>query len=291
MAEQKPSVKATPAADGKRPGVVDFIRGGPGLSQRVAPDNTVLVWPNLIYIEFIALLLATVVLLVLSLVSPAPLEELASADTTPNPTKAPWYFLGLQELLVFFDPWLAGVVLPGMIIIGLILIPYIDSNPLGKGYYSYSERKFAVLGFLLGLALWYILIVIGVWFRGLDWQWYWPWDNWEEHKPPSAVKLIDLEVILQNLLQMGDDPAPLFKIGSIRFTLPNLLTWIFFLGYYAVGFSIPFLFMRKFYNRLGFVRYNLVMFFFLSMMGVPLKIFLRLLANIKYVLVTPWFKI
>jgi hypothetical protein len=295
MAEEKPTVKA-PAKDGlqdgpKRPRFVDLVRGGLPLTQRTAPDNSVLVWPNLIYVEFIALLIATVVLLFLSLVSPAPLEEMASASTTPNPTKAPWYFLGLQELLVYFDPWLAGVVLPGMIIIGLILIPFMDPNSRGKGYYSYSERKFAVLGFLFGLALWYVLIVVGVWFRGLDWQWYWPWDNHEIHKPASAVKLIDLEVILQNMLQMGDDPTPLIKIGSVGITLPNLLTWMFFLGYYAVGFTIPFLFMRSFYTRLGFARYNLVMFLFLSMMGVPLKIFLRLLANIKYVLVTPWFKI
>ena len=275
----------------KRPqtsdGLAAKIKGAAG--EKMGPEDTALVWPNLVYIEFICLLFATAVLLFLSLVSPAPLEELASADTTPNPTKAPWYFLGLQELLVFFDPWLAGVVLPTMIIIGLVLLPYIDPNPRGKGYYTYSERKFAILGFSFGLALWYILIVIGVWFRGLDWQWYWPWDDWSVHKPPSAVKLIDLEVILQNILGLGDHPAVSF--GRYGFTAANLLTWVLFLGYYAVGFTIPFLFMRNFYKKLGFVRYNLVMFLLLSMIGIPLKVFLRLLANIKYVLVTPWFKI
>jgi len=291
MADQKSTGSRDVVQDGKKTDVVALIRKGSPLSQRVAPENTVLVWPNLVYVEFIALLLASILLLVLGLVSPAPLEELASSDTTPNPTKAPWYFLGLQELLVYFDPWLAGVVLPSMIIIGLILIPYIDPNPKAKGSYSFSERKFAVLGFLFGLSLWYVLIVIGVWFRGLDWQWYWPWDDPTVHKPASAVKLVDLEVLLSNLMQMGNDPAPLFTIGSLSFTLPNILTWFLFLGYYAIGLTLPFVLMRGFFKRLGFARYNLVMFLFLSMMGVPLKIFLRLLANIKYVLVTPWFKI
>lgn len=291
MADQKPIIaKETNEGDGKS-GVRALLQKGLPLSKRVAPDNSVLVWPNLVYVELICILFATCVLLFLSLVSPAPLEELAGPDTTPNPTKAPWYFLGLQELLVYFDPWLAGVVLPGMIIVGLILIPFMDPNPQGKGYYSFSERKFAVFTFIFGLGLWYILIVIGVWFRGLDWSWYWPWSDWAKHEDPTAVKLIDLEIILQNLLQMGDDPEPLIKVGSIGFTIPNIITWLFFLGYFAVGFTLPFLFMRGFYNRLGLVRYNLVMFLSLVMMGVPLKIFLRLLANIKYVLVTPWFNI
>ncbi|MFQ5580094.1 MAG: cytochrome B6 [Nitrospiria bacterium] len=255
----------------------------------MAPENTVLVWPNLVYIELICILFGVAVILFLSLVSPAPLEELASADTTPNPTKAPWYFLGLQELLVYFDPWLAGVVLPTMIIIGLVLIPYIDPNPKGKGYYTFSERKFSVLGYSFGLALWYILIVIGVWFRGLDWSWYWPWDDPHMHQPAGAVKLVDLEVILASTFGLSE--SPLVTLGRYAVTISNLITWAFFLGYYAIGFSLPFLFLRKFYKRLGFVRYNLTMFMFLSMMGVPLKIFLRLLADIKYVLVTPWFKI
>jgi len=257
--------------------------------EKIGPEDTVLVWPNLVYLELIAMVFALAILLFLCLYSPAPLEELASADTTPNPTKAPWYFLGLQELLVFFDPWLAGVVLPSLIIVGLILIPYIDPNPKGKGYYTFSERKFAVLGFSFGLSLWFVLIVVGVWFRGLDWSWYWPWDDPHVHQPAGAVKLVDLEVVLQSMLGLSE--SPLVTLGRYAVTTANLLTWAMFLGYYAVGFTIPALFLRKFYNRLGFVRYNLTMLMFLSMMGVPLKIFVRLLANIKYILVTPWFKI
>lgn len=283
--ESRPVVVVTKS--GNSGGLADLIKRT--AAEKVGPEDTVLVWPNLVYIEFISMLVVMVILLSLSLYSPAPLEELASADTTPNPTKAPWYFLGLQELLVYFDPWLAGVVLPTMIIIGLVLIPYIDPNPRGKGYYTFSERKFAVGGFILGLGLWYILIVIGVWFRGLDWSWYWPWDDPHFHKPAGAVKLVDLQVIIQDALGLSENP--LVTLGRYAITLANLITWALLVGYFVVGVTIPFLFLRNFYNRLGFVRYNLTMFLFLAMLGVPLKIFLRLLANIKYVLVTPWFKI
>jgi hypothetical protein len=195
----KDSISVTATVKGKPgDGLTDFIKKA--AADKFGPEDTVLVWPNLVYIELLCILASTAFLLFLSLISPAPLEELASADTTPNPTKAPWYFLGLQELLVFFDPWLAGVVLPSLIIVGLVLLPYIDPNPRGKGYYTYSERKFAILTFSFGLGLWYILIVIGVWLRGLDWSWYWPWDDWSVHKSVTAIKLVDLEVILQNLL-------------------------------------------------------------------------------------------
>jgi len=256
---------------------------------KVGPEDTVLVWPNLVYLELICMMVAVAIMLFLSLVSPAPLEELASADTTPNPTKAPWYFLGLQELLVYFDPWLAGMVLPTLIIVGLVLIPYVDPNPRGKGYYTFSERKFSMLGFGFGLALWYALILVGVFFRGLDWSWYWPWDDPHMHQPAGAVKLIDLEIILQNTLGLSE--SPLVTLGRYAVTTANLLTWVILLAFYAVGMTVPFLFFRDFYRKLGFVRYNLVMVMFISMMGVPMKIFVRLLADVKYVLVTPWFKI
>ena len=202
---------------------------------------------------------------------------MASPDTTPNPMKAPWYFLGLQELLVFFDPWLAGVVLPGLIIVGLILLPYIDVNPKGIGQYNYTDRKFAIWTFSFGLALWYIMIIVGVYFRGLDWQWYWPWDNWELHKSSSTVSLIDYSVILTS--------------WGLNKSVALIVTYATVAGYFIVGMTVPFLLFRRFYNSLGFVRFNITVLFFLMMMGVPIKIILRLVFNIKYLLVTPFFKI
>ena len=106
-------------------------------------------------IEFVAAILVTVLLMVWSLTLNAPLEEPSNPNVTMNPAKAPWYFLGLQEMLVYFDPWMAGVVMPTLIIVGLMAIPYIDANPLGNGYYTYKQRKFAIWTFSFGfIGLW-----------------------------------------------------------------------------------------------------------------------------------------
>ena len=99
------------------------------------------VWPFLLRIEFLAALIVTVLLFVWSITLNAPLEEPANPSITMNPAKAPWYFLGLQEMLVYFDPWMAGVVLPTLIVVGLMAIPYMDMNPLGNGYYTFSSEN------------------------------------------------------------------------------------------------------------------------------------------------------
>src|SRR4029079_4650621 len=108
-------------------------------------SEKVLVWPDLVYTELICMVALTAVLLFWAIALQAPLEEPASAVKTPNPSKAPWYFLGLQEMLVYYDPWLAGVVFPSVIIGGMMAIPYIDFNKLGNGYYTFNERKFAYI--------------------------------------------------------------------------------------------------------------------------------------------------
>ena len=103
------------------------------------------VWPYLVRIEFLAAIIVTVILFVWSITLNAPLEEPANPNLTMNPSKAPWYFLGLQEMLVYFDPWIAGVVMPSLIMVGLMVFPYVDSNPLGNGYYTLKQRRFADL--------------------------------------------------------------------------------------------------------------------------------------------------
>ena len=108
------------------------------------------VWPFLLRIEFLAAIVVTVILMVWSITLNAPLEELSNPNLTMNPAKAPWYFLGLQEMLVYFDPWMAGVVMPTLIIVGLMVIPYIDANPLGVGYYTWKQRRFAIGTFCFG---------------------------------------------------------------------------------------------------------------------------------------------
>ncbi len=138
-------------------------------------DEKVLTWPDLVYTELICMSVFSAVLLVVCWLARSPLEEIANPNHTPNPSKAPWYFVGLQEMLVYFDPWIAGVVLPTTIIVGLMAIPYVDRNPTrGSGYYNWSERKFAWLFFVGGFATWWILIIIGNGLRGPGWAWYWP---------------------------------------------------------------------------------------------------------------------
>ena len=145
---------------------------------RAPGDDKVHTWPHLVRSEFLCLLLVMVGMLVWSLLVDAPLEEPAAPTRTPNPSKAPWYFLGLQEILVFFDPWHAGVVLPTFIIVGLMALPYLDTNPKGNGYYTYAERKYEILTFFLGFhVLWVSLIVVGTFLRGPGWNWFWPWDQ------------------------------------------------------------------------------------------------------------------
>jgi len=102
------------------------------------------VWPYLVRVEFLATLIVTIILFVWSITLNAPLEEPANPNLTMNPSKAPWYFLGLQEMLVYFDPWIAGVVMPSIIMVGLMVFPYVDSNPLGNGYYTLKQRRFAL---------------------------------------------------------------------------------------------------------------------------------------------------
>ena len=118
-------------------------------------DDKIHTWPHLVRGEFLMALFVVVVLTLWSITIDAPLEEPANPTRTPNPSKAPWYFLGLQEMLVYFDPWNAGVVLPSLIIVGLMVIPFIDINPKGNGYYCFKDRKYEILTFFLGFhVLW-----------------------------------------------------------------------------------------------------------------------------------------
>src|SRR5512139_2658648 len=159
-------------------------------------DDKVHTWPHLVRLEFLVAIFVVVLLIVWSLLVDAPLEEPANPTRTPNPSKAPWYFLGLQEMLVFFDPWHAGVVLPSLIIVGLMVIPYIDINPAGNGYYCFRPRMWEILTFYLGFhILWVSLIIIGTLLRGPGWNWFWPWEKWDPHRV-EALTSVNLPYLL-----------------------------------------------------------------------------------------------
>lgn len=140
------------------------------------PDHRALVptWPHLLFRELLAVLLALLLLLVASLAFDAPLEDPADPARTPNPAKAPWYFVGLQELLGTFDPWIAGVAVPLVIVFGLCAIPYLDPTRTAPGEYAPRRRPIASAIFLAGLTTWFVLIAVGSWFRGPGWAWVWP---------------------------------------------------------------------------------------------------------------------
>ena len=243
-------------------------------------EDEIPTWPYLVRKEFLAAIIVTIILLVWSIALNAPLEDPSDPSVTPNPAKAPWYFLGLQEMLVYFDPWIAGVIFPSLIVMGLMAMPYIDINPKGNGYYTFKERWFAILTFCFGFhILWILLIIVGVFMRGPGWLWFWPWQEWDAHRIVADTNY-DLTQFI------GIDSKSL--LGSL--IGGGVITVYFFLG-----MVVPYLFLKVTQNqtleKLGIIKYSLVAFLFLSMMGLPIKVFLKLVFHLKYIWVTPWFNI
>lgn len=239
------------------------------------------VWPYLLRMEFLVAIIVTLILMVWSITLDAPLEEPANPSLTMNPAKAPWYFLGLQEMLVYFDPWMAGVVLPTLILVGLMVIPYMDTNPLGNGYYTYKQRKFAIWAFFFGfIVLWLSMVVIGTFIRGPGWIWFWPGQTWDHNKL---------------IFEANRDLPDMFGITSM---LGKSLFGAAVVGLFAVVTALGVhklftwnAFNRKIYNRMSLIQYLLLQFFLVTMMLLPAKMVARLLFRIKYVWVTPWFNI
>lgn len=254
-----------------------IARGEPPMEK---DDDKVLVWPDLVYTELIAMVICTAVLVIWAIYLKAPLEQPATTAKAPNPSKAPWYFLGLQEMLVYFDPWMAGVVLPTFIITGLIAMPYIDFNPKGNGYYTLKERTFAMWVWLYGfLVLWVVLIVLGTILRGPNWNFFGPFEPWDAHKvvPLNNVNLSDLFWI--DLL--GQSPPGFWLVRE----MPGI---ILTLGYFLV---IPPLLaktvMRTFFIKMGFLRYITLLIHLLFMASLPIKMVLRWVFNLKYIVYIP----
>ena len=134
-------------------------------------EDKVNVWPHLLLREAVAAFAMFAFVAVFSMVVNAPLRELANSNLTPNPSKAPWYFLGLQELLRYFHPMVAGVTIPGIALLALMAAPYFDKNPSMRP----ENRKLAVMMFTTFLMFWAILVLAGSFFRGPSFEWVWPW--------------------------------------------------------------------------------------------------------------------
>ncbi|MDH5580467.1 MAG: hypothetical protein OEY33_01040 [Bdellovibrionales bacterium] len=251
------------------------------------PENRekVWCWPNLVYTELFVIIAGTIFLIVWAIIFKAPLEEPANPTWAPNPAKAPWYFLGLQEMLVYFDPWMAGVVAPGVIVVGLILIPYIDTNPKGNGYYTFKERPMAITLFLFGwLVLWYYLIIVGTFLRGPNWTYYGPFEFWDFHKVEAAYN-----VNLSEYLWIKGLNVPMPGNIIIREILGIILVGIY---QFVPGFIwAKTQHGKNLIEKIGYIRFCILVFLALGMASLPIKMVLRWLFNLKYIIAMPEFEL
>jgi hypothetical protein len=265
-----------------------IARGEPPVEATPKEAEKTWVWPDLVYTELLCMVIGMIVLVAWGLVFKAPIEEPANPARTPNPSKAPWYFLGLQEMLVYFDPWLAGVVFPSLIIVGLMAIPYLDTNPKGNGYFTFKERKVEITLFLFGfLILWVLLVLLGTFLRGPNWNFFGPYEFWDLHKLEALNNVNLSEYVWVKALNTGLPGNMLIRelpgillVGFYVFVLPGLLAS----RHRLVGLPIG---LRKYYEKMGPWRYSVFVLLLLSMIALPIKMVLRWTLNMKYIVAMP----
>jgi Cytochrome b(C-terminal)/b6/petD len=253
------------------------------------------VWPDLVYTELLCMVIGMIILVIWGIVFKAPIEEPANPSRTPNPSKAPWYFLGLQEMLVYFDPWLAGVVLPSLIIVGLMAIPYLDTNPKGNGYFTFRERRVEITLFLFGFViLWVLLVMLGTFLRGPNWNFFGPYEYWDLHKLLALNNVNLSEYFWVKLLHANISGLNMF----VR-ELPGILLVVFYVGVLPgllahsrrevklPGGAKVNVGLRKYYEKMGPWRYSVFVMLVLAMFSLPIKMVLRWLFNLKYIIAMP----
>jgi Cytochrome b(C-terminal)/b6/petD len=260
-------------------------------AQEKKEEDKVWVWPDLVYVEFLCMILLGIGLMVWSILAKAPIEQPANPANSPNPSKAPWYFLGLQEMLVYYDPWLAGVVFPTLIIVGLMAIPYIDTNPKGNGYFTFKERKAEIGIFLYGfLVLWVLMVISGTFLRGPNWNFFGPYEFWDPHRVEPL-----LNVHVSDFFWVRFLGRPLPSNPLVREFLGMLIV-LFYVGVLPVLLSLPreklprfirWISLNKYYVKMGPVRYYIGVVLFLLMLALPIKMYLRWMFNLKYIMTFP----
>jgi menaquinol-cytochrome c reductase cytochrome b/c subunit len=169
---------AAPAPTTSGPGghtqrLLTVVKSGSIQQARAEAQDKVHVWPHLLAIEFASILSLMAFITIFSALVKAPLLGLADVNQTPNPSKAPWYFLGLQELLKMFHPMVAGVTIPGVALGLLAITPYVDKNPSNKP----SDRKFAIIMLTMFMMMWAVLVILGSFFRGEGFNFVFPWNK------------------------------------------------------------------------------------------------------------------
>ncbi len=153
--------------------LLTVVKAGSIQQTKAEAQDKVHVWPHLLAIEFASIMILMALTTIFSALVKAPLLGLADVNQTPNPSKAPWYFLGLQELLTMFHPMVAGVTIPGVALVIVALAPYVDKNPSNKP----ADRKFAIAMMTMFLMFWAVLVIIGSFFRGEGFNFVFPWNN------------------------------------------------------------------------------------------------------------------
>ncbi len=256
-------------------------RGEPTWEQ-TETNEKVLVFPYLIFIEFVVALAYGAGLVIWSIFLKAPLEEPANPTVSPNPSKAPWYFLGLQEMLVYFDPWIAGVLLPTLIIVGLCAIPYIDKSTTNSGFYSFKRRRWVVTTFLFGFwILWVLLIVMGTFLRGPNWNFFGPFEPWDVHKVVPLLNVNLSELIWIKWLGIG-----MPKLWVIR-ELPGIA--LVFVYLFVTPLVLAKTLLKPAFNKLDPIRFGILVMLILFLVALPIKMYLRWAFNLKYLVAIPEF--
>ncbi len=171
--QQEPNVQTQSSATQRRYRTLAVVRQEAITRVEKPLEDSVFVWPHLLVREFFAATIVTVMITVMAIVINAPLRGPANPNVTPNPAKAPWYFLGLQEVLHYFPPTTAGVLVPGLVLTGLAILPYVDRNPSR----AYTDRKVAIATFTMCVVFWAVVTLAGSFFRGPGWTWVWPWQH------------------------------------------------------------------------------------------------------------------
>jgi quinol-cytochrome oxidoreductase complex cytochrome b subunit len=174
------STEAPPEPNVKSYGLVNLVEGK---TPQVGadPDGMCGTVPHLVIREVNLFLIVTIVIMGMSILFDAPLEEMANPAVTPNPAKAPWYFVGLQELLSWGDPFWGGIFVPGMTVLLLASIPYLDRRSVGTAVWFHESRRREVLLFTAFVVVAVGLILVGEYFRGPNWKFFWPWQKWPGH--------------------------------------------------------------------------------------------------------------
>ena len=263
-----------------------------GKTSAAQRPEKVFTWPDLVYSELICALVAASLLIAWSLAVRAPLEQPADPGLTPNPSKAPWYFLGLQELLFHCDAWFAGVAVPCLIVLGLMAVPYLDFNPEGSGRYTIAQRPFAYLTFQFGFwQLWILLIVVGTFWRGPNWGFFGLYEVRDPQKLPMLSSVDLSQWFWVNLLGRGlpATPESAGRLAQLVWIAWREIAGVVLLAIYFLGLP-PLLcgtLLRGFRRRMGCVRLSILVTLLLLTGALWLKMLFHEALGVRHVVAMP----